>query len=70
MFTKLVIDGVLKLVQVIRYNSNRQSVARIYDPRGTMPEAILNEVKDRKNIFRDDVNNKDYRLTPNGLVAI
>lgn len=70
MFTKLVIDGVLKLVQVIRYNSNRQSVARIYDPRGTMPEAILNEVQGRKNVYHDDVNDKDYKLTPTGLVAM
>jgi hypothetical protein len=70
MFTKLIIDGVLKIVQVVRYSNNHQSVARIYDPRGTMPEAILNELQERKGVYRDDVNNKDYRLTPTGLIAI
>lgn len=69
MFTKLVIDGVLKIVQVIRY-SKHQSVARIYDPRGVMPESILNELQERKGVYHDDINDKDYKLTPTGLIAI
>ena len=67
MFTSLILDGVLKIVQVVRVARKRQS-ARIFDPRGTVPEKVLDEI--RENVFIDRDNNQEYRYTPTGLIAI
>lgn len=69
MFTRLIIDGVLKIAQIVRYSKN-ESVARVFDPRGTVPQAILKELKDKAGVYRDEVNGKDYKLTPTGLVPM
>lgn len=68
MFTSLVIDGVLKIVQVIRYK-NKPAVARVYDPRAVVPETILQASKYDDDRFIDD-DCREYRLTDTGLVTI
>ena len=68
MITKLVMDGVLKLVQVCKHNAESKRVARIFDPRGVIPEAVYNEIE--PDTFRDDVNDKVYKLTPTGLTPM
>lgn len=66
--TKLVIDGALKLAQVIRY-SKKHGVARVFNPADSrVPERVLDEIS--KNVFVDREYNKTYRLTPTGLIAV
>jgi hypothetical protein len=67
MITKLLVDGALKLVQVIRYG-NKKSVARLYDPKGTIPEAVLFEIQE--NMFLDINTDKSYQLTSTGMIGI
>jgi hypothetical protein len=68
MFTRLLIDGVLKIAQVIRYEHKQARVARIYDPKGTIPERIMDEVQE--NVFLDREHNQKFRLTPLGMSPI
>ena len=67
MFTRLIADGVLKLVQICKYSNQTQRVAKLFDPRGTVPQAVLKEVE--PNVFEDDVEHKRYKLTPTGMVG-
>lgn len=68
MITKLVVDSVLKLVQVCKYSNKNNRVAKVYNPREAVPENILTEVQ--PNIFKDMVNNKLFKLTPTGMENI
>ena len=68
MITKLLLDRVLKLVQVRKDEHSKNRVARIYDPRATTPEAIYNEVEE--NIFCDELTGNKFKLTDLGLVSI
>jgi hypothetical protein len=72
MISSIVIDGALKLVSIIRYgkHSNRPDVARIYDPRATVPEKVLNCSKYDGGLFIDDETGQQYKETKLGLVAI
>lgn len=69
MFTTLFLDGAMKIVQIIRYR-NQPPVARIYDPRGTTPEAILQGNKYNQEEFVDELTGKKYQNYPTGMVAI
>lgn len=68
MFTTLFIDGALKIAQVIRYK-NKPAVARIYDPRATVPEGILQASKYDDNRFISD-DCKEFKLTQTGMIAV
>lgn len=68
MFTTLLIDGALKIVQLVRYK-NKRATARIYDPKATVPEAILEESRYGSNVFIDKITNKKYKNLPTGMVA-
>lgn len=68
MITKLLLDRVLKLVQVRKDEHSENRVARIYNPREATPEAIYNEVE--KDIFHDSLTGRKFHLTPMGLIAI
>ena len=67
MFTRLLIDGTLKIVHVITYG-NKKRIARVYGLNKTIPEAVLHEIEHDK--FLDDVNDKGYRLTPLGMAGL
>ncbi len=69
MFTVLLLDGALKIVQIIRYR-NKRATARIWDPRATTPEAVFTESRHGSNIFVDSITNKKYRNYPSGMVAL
>lgn len=68
MITALLLDKVLKLVQIRKDEHSKKSVARIYDPKATVPEAIYHEVE--KNIFHDELTGRKFHLTPTGLIGI
>ena len=70
MITKALIDRVLKLVQIRKDENSKKQVARIYDPRATVPEAIYNELEPGSNIFHDTMTGTKYHLTPTGLITI
>lgn len=67
LLTSLILDGALKIVQIVRVERQRQS-ARIFDPRGTVPEKVLDEIQN--NVFIDRETNKQYQYTATGLIAI
>lgn len=68
MFTRLLIDGVLKIAQVIRYENQKNRVARVFDPRASVPERILDEVQE--NVFLDREHNQKFILTPLGMSPV
>lgn len=68
MITALLLDKVLKLVSIRKDEHSKKQVARIYNPRETVPEAIYHETD--KNIFHDDVTGRKFHLTPTGLIGI
>lgn len=70
MITALLLDKVLKLVQIRRDEHSKKQVARIYDPRSVTPEAIFNEVKAGSNIFHDELTGRQFHLTPTGMIGI
>lgn len=70
MITALLLDKVLKLVQVRRDEHSTTKVARIYDPRAAEPEAIYKEIKPNSNIFHDELTGRRFHLTPTGLIGI
>lgn len=60
MITSIIMDGALKLVQLIRY-SNNQKVARIYNPKDNrVPERVLD--LDNQGRAIDDETGKTYRF--------
>ena len=67
MITKLILDGVLKLVQVCKHE-NKVRTARVFNPRESVPEGLLHEVT--PNIFKDKVNNKLFKLTSEGMINL
>ncbi len=69
MISTLLIDGAIKLVQVMRY-SKKPATARVYVPGAKIPEKVLQASKYDDNRFIDDDTCKEYRLTRNGMVAI
>ena len=68
MITALLLDKVLKLVHIRKDEHSSKQVARIYDPKATIPEAIYHEKE--KNIFHDEITGKKFHLTPTGLIVI
>ena len=70
MFSTILIDGVVKLVQVIRY-SNKPAVARVYDADNTkIPVKVLQGSQHDQDRFIDDVDCREYRSTQTGMVAV
>jgi len=60
MITSILVDGALKLVQLIRY-SNNQKVARFYNPKDSrIPERVLD--LDSQGRAIDDETGKLYRF--------
>lgn len=59
MFTTIIFNGVLKVVQLIRYRNN-QTVARIFDPREAVPERVLDV--DQQGRMLDDETGKTYKI--------
>lgn len=68
MITRLIIDGVLKIAQIVRYEHQKTRVAKVFDPRGAVPERVLDEVQE--NIFLDREYDKKYILTPLGMSPV
>jgi len=69
MISTILIDGVIKLIQVVRY-SKKPATARVYVPGAKVPEKVLQASKYDDNRFIDDETCKEYRLTRTGMVAI
>lgn len=68
MFTKLILDGVLKIAQVIRYGK-KHGVVRVFNPQDSrIPERVLDEIAE--NVFVDREYNQKYILTPTGLTPV
>ena len=72
MISSLIIDGALKLIQVVRYGkqSNRPDVARVFNPRSAVPEHILECSKYDNSIFVDPNTGDQYKETEGGLVLV
>ena len=72
MISSLLIDGALKLVQVVRYGkrSNRPDVARIYSPRAAVPEKVLECSPYDHHTFVDTETGDLYKETRTGLIPI
>lgn len=72
MISSILIDGVLKLVQVCRYGkkSSRPDVVRLLDPKSPIPEKILVCNKYNPEIFFDEDNGNEYKMTQRGLIPI
>lgn len=71
MISSIVIGGVLKLVQIIRYGktSSRPDVVRIYDPRATVPEKVLTVSKYNNKLFVDDETGQQFKER-NGILTL
>lgn len=69
MITKLLLDGALKLVQVIRHESGLKT-ARIYNPRENVPEKILYESRYDQELFIDELTGAKYRYTQTGMIQL
>lgn len=70
MFSTILIDGAIKLVEIIRYR-NKPAVARIYDADNTkVPVKVLQGSQYDNDRFVDDVDCREYRSTQTGMVAI
>lgn len=67
MFTRLLKDGALQIVQVLSY-SNKKRIARIYEPKATVPHSVLQEIE--PNRFLDPVNDRVYLLTNTGMIGV
>lgn len=72
MISSIVIDGALKLVQIIRYGnkSNRPDVVRLFNPRNPIPEKVLVCNKYDPSKFIDDETGVEYKETKEGLIAL
>lgn len=70
----IIIDGAIKVAQKMFYRNNgtkkQQNVVRIYDPRGTTPEAVLHESRVMPGLFVDEVNDKVYQEVNGRWVGI
>lgn len=71
MISSLIIDGALKIVQIMRYgkNSNRPDVARLYNPRATTPEKVLECHPRNKHLFIDTLTWEQYKEV-NGILTL
>ena len=65
MIAPLIWKGVLKLVQ-IRKEKNHQ-IARVYNPRSVVPEAIFNEIA--TNLFEDELTGDLFKLLDGKMVS-
>ena len=68
MITKLVVDGVLYIVSIWKYDNQSRRTAKVYDPRQSTPEKVLEEIE--TNVFLDQEYNKKYILTPLGMSPV
>lgn len=68
MITRLIVDGLLKLVSVRKDEHSSKRIARVYDPACQIPEGVI--VEKENNIFYDEVNNRIFKLTKLGFQAI
>lgn len=68
----LVINGLQKLYQVVKYQNKSRKVCRIYDPVDSekIPEKLLEESIPGSGIFRDKINNLRFKHTREGMVSI
>jgi hypothetical protein len=70
MISALLLNGVLKLIQVRKDTNKNKRVCRIYDPRATIPENILDEVIPDSDLFKDKVTGKRFKFTREGMIAL
>lgn len=72
MISSIIIDGALKLVQIMRYGntSNRPDVARIYNPREAVPEKVLECSKYDNTLFSDPLSGQQFKEVKGTLVPI
>lgn len=65
MITKLLVDGVLKLVQIRK--SQNKNVARVYDPKSQIPETILNEIA--PNCYENGLTGDLFKVEDGAMVV-
>lgn len=65
-----IINGVLKLAQLVTNEKGTNKRVRIYDPKSTVPESILHESTQRPGVFVDEVNDKLYHQCNGRWVGI
>ena len=68
MITSLLIEGVLKIVSIRKDSNKSKKTAQVFDPRGSVPEAILDEIGE--NIFVERGTSNRYSLTNLGMVGL
>lgn len=68
MIAPLIWKGVLKLVSIRKPENKSQNIARIYDPRSSVPEAIFNEVS--PNCYKDELSGDMFKLLDGKMIAI
>lgn len=70
MLSTILIDGAVKLVEIIRYKK-QPAVARIYDANNmNIPTKVLQGSATDPDRFIDDVDCREYRSTQTGMVAV
>lgn len=70
MLSTILIDGAIKLVEIVRYKT-KPAVARIYDVENTkVPVKVLQGSNNDPDRFIDDVDCREFRSTQTGMVAI
>lgn len=61
MISSLFIDGVLKLVQKIKYSNKKENVLRVYNPSDSrVPEKVLYESQSNPGTYLDEGTDKVY----------
>ena len=68
MITSLLIEGVLKIVSIRKDSNKSKKTAQVFDPRGNVPEAVLDEIGE--NIFVERGTSNRFALTNLGMVSL
>lgn len=67
----LIVNGLVKVFQVVKYSDRARKVCRIYDfADNRIPEKLLEETIPGSNIFRDRINNLRFKHTTEGMISI
>ncbi len=68
MITSLLIEGVLKIVSIRKDSNKSKKTAQVFDPRGNVPETVLDEIGE--NIFVERGTSNRFALTNLGMVGL
>ena len=67
MIAPLLWKGILKLVSIRKDQHSKSQVARVYDPRGTTPEAIFHEIA--PNCYEDSLTGDLFKILDGKMVS-